>query len=178
MDIISHGLWGAVAFGRKNRKSFWLSFLAGVLPDFLAFGWFFAGSFLGFFDHPTFSSGQHPAPEEIPQFVHNIYNVTHSLVVFLVVFLVVWAIRKKPFWELSGWGLHILFDIPTHVAGFFPTPFLWPIADVVVDGKSWGSPIIFIPNVLLLLLLYGWFGYKKYRFNRGYSGSKTESAEY
>ncbi len=43
MDIVSHGLWGGAAFGRKNKKSFWVAFLFGVLPDLLAFGPFFIG---------------------------------------------------------------------------------------------------------------------------------------
>lgn len=38
MDIISHGLWGGIAFGRKNKKDFWQSFAFGVMPDLLAFG--------------------------------------------------------------------------------------------------------------------------------------------
>ena len=32
MDIVSHGLWGALAFGRKNRRSFWLAFGIGLAP--------------------------------------------------------------------------------------------------------------------------------------------------
>jgi hypothetical protein len=37
---------------------------------------------------------------------------------------------------------------------FFPTPFLYPIADVEVNGRSWGSPEIFIPNVVALIVIY------------------------
>ena len=33
MDIISHGLWGAFAFGRRNRTSFSLAFAIGMAPD-------------------------------------------------------------------------------------------------------------------------------------------------
>ena len=38
MDIVSHGLWGAIAFGRKSRSSFWLAFLIGLAPDLFSFG--------------------------------------------------------------------------------------------------------------------------------------------
>jgi hypothetical protein len=38
MDILSHGLWGAIAFGRRDRPSFWLAFLLGLAPDLLSFG--------------------------------------------------------------------------------------------------------------------------------------------
>lgn len=157
MDIISHGLWGAVAFGRRNRLSFWIAFFFGIAPDLLSFGFYTAGTWVGVFDHPDWSSGQHPDPSAIPIFVHSLYNVTHSLVVFAAVFGLVWLIRKKPFWLMSAWGLHILFDIPTHSDGFFPTPFLWPLSDFRVDGIPWSHPIIFFPNVALLIGLYLWF---------------------
>ena len=166
VDILSHGLWGSVVFGRKNRASFWLAFLFGILPDFLAFGWYFAGTFLGIFDHPNFASGQHPAPDSIPSLVFSIYQVTHSLVIFLICFLVVWYVCKRPIWELFAWALHIVFDIPTHTPGFFPTPFLCPFAGPVVDGVSWASPIIFIPNIVLLVVLYSHFVWKRYQYKK------------
>src|SRR3989344_3824981 len=108
MDILSHGLYGGVAFGRKNKKSFWTAFTFGVLPDLLAFGPFFVSIFLGFRNWPGFNDTEPPNPELIPSYVSNIYNVTHSLVIFLAVFLIVWIILRRPFWEMSAWVLHIL----------------------------------------------------------------------
>jgi len=58
---------------------------------------------------------------------------------------------------MGAWVLHICMDIPTHGTAFFPTPFLWPVSDFHVDGMPWSTPIIFIPNVLLLAVLYAWF---------------------
>lgn len=157
MDIISHGLYGGVAFGRRSRKSFWLSFFFGVAPDLLSFGIFTVGSWVGIFEHPDWSSGRHPDPSQIPQFVHGLYNLTHSFVIFAIIFGVVWLIRKKPLYEMLGWPLHILVDIPTHSDKFFPTPFLWPVSNYHVDGHPWSSPEIFIPNVILIISLYLWF---------------------
>ena len=68
-----------------------------------------------------------------------------------------WVVFRTPIWESFAWGLHIIFDIFTHSYRFFPTPFLWPISDVKVNGWPWGMPAIFIPNVILLALLYAWF---------------------
>lgn len=157
MDIISHGLWGSLAFGRKNRRSFWTAFFFGVAPDLFSFGFYIAGTWIGVFGHPDWSSGRHPDPSAIPLFVHSFYNVTHSLIIFGVVFGLIWLIRRKPFWGMSAWGLHVLFDIPTHSDGFFPTPFLWPLSDFHVSGIPWSHPAIFFPNVGLLLILYAWF---------------------
>lgn len=157
MDILSHGLYGGVAFGRKNRASFWWSFFFGVMPDLFSFGLFTVGTWIGLFEHPDWSSGQHPDPNQIPQFVHALYDVTHSLVIFALVFALVWLILRRPLWIMAGWGLHILVDIPTHSSEFFPTPFLWPVSDFHIDGHPWSSPEIFIPNVILLITLYLWF---------------------
>lgn len=157
MDIISHGLYGGVAFGRRSRISYWLAFFFGIAPDLFSFGLFTILTFLGLAEHPDWSSGQHPDPTAIPAFVHSLYNGTHSLVVFAVVFAIVWLIRKKPLYEMLGWPLHILVDIPTHSEKFFPTPFLWPISDFQIDGHPWSDPRIFIPNLILLAGLYLWF---------------------
>jgi membrane-bound metal-dependent hydrolase YbcI (DUF457 family) len=97
----------------------------------------------------------------IPQYVDILYNFTHSLVIFALVFLLVWFFLKKPYWLLCAWALHILIDIPSHSLAFFPTPFLWPVSNFKIDGIGWGDPIIFFPNVALLVVLYAIFWYHK-----------------
>lgn len=95
MDIVSHGLWGAITFGRKNRSSFWLAFVIGLAPDLLSFGILWTAATIGLEDKPDFSQGT-PLESSIPPYVHQLYNVTHSLIVFLVVFLLVWIFLKRP----------------------------------------------------------------------------------
>lgn len=161
MDFISHGLWGGIAFGRKNKKFFLWSFLIGIAPDVFSFGILMVVNFVGFLRGS--SSNWHggsgaPDASQIPEFVHVLYNVTHSLVVFSLVFLLVWFIFKKPFWPLAAWGLHILVDIPTHSAEFFPTPFLWPFSNFYISGINWSNPWIFFSDWILIFLAYGaWF---------------------
>ncbi|OGF61505.1 hypothetical protein A2662_01900 [Candidatus Giovannonibacteria bacterium RIFCSPHIGHO2_01_FULL_45_33] len=156
MDIVSHGLWGGLAFGRKNKKSFWTAAAFGIAPDFLAFGPFFVSIFLGLRKLPDIRQ-EPPDPSLIPSYISHVYNATHSLIVFLIAFLIIWAIFKKPLWEMSAWGLHILMDIPTHSHVFFPTPFLWPISGLEVNGIPWSHPIILFPDIILLAALYAWF---------------------
>ncbi len=160
MDIISHGLWGGVAFGRKSKKSFWLSFVFGILPDLIAFGPFFVLMFLRIVPRPNFSA-EPPVPDSIPQFVYQVYNISHSLFVFVLLFGLLWIILRRPLWEFSAWGLHILMDIPTHSYKFFPTPFLWPFSHFEINGHPWASPEILIPDVILLVILYIWFFARK-----------------
>jgi len=159
MDVISHGLWGGIAFGRKNPKNYITAFLIGLSPDAFSFGIFMIARMLGF-SKVNFAGG-HMDQSLVPEYVHILYNITHSLIVFAVVFCLVWFFRKKPFWLLGAWGLHILIDIPSHSFDFFPTPFLWPVSDFMVNGIGWGNPIIFFPNVAILIILYAIFWYKK-----------------
>ena len=109
---------------------------------------------------PDWGSGP-PDPSLIPPYVYSLYAVTHSLIVFSVMFLLVWTIRRKPLWEMFAWGFHVLLDIFTHSEKFFPTPFLWPVSSYHVNGHSWGTPEIFIPNVIILVMIYGYWWYQK-----------------
>lgn len=165
MDIISHGLWGGIAFGRKNKRDFWWAFGIGLMPDLLSFGIFSAMRSLGLVSGPDWGNGL-PSPDSIPVYVHSLYNITHSLIIFILVFLLVMMVRRKPFLPLMAWGLHILMDIPTHSTRFFPTPFLWPISTYNINGVPWGHPLIFFPDIIILFGLYIWFfvikkGWKK-----------------
>lgn len=162
MDVISHGLWGSIAFGRSRKKSFWLAFLFGVLPDALSFGPFWVAQFLSIGNKVRFGP-EPPDPRLIPQYVHLLYTITHSAIIFLIVFGIVWSLLKKPPLELGAWGLHILFDIPTHSYRFFPTPFLWPISSFTVSGVGWAHPFILGPNIAMLAILYLWFFVAKQR---------------
>lgn len=166
MDVLSHGLWGGISFGRKNRRSFWLAFLFGVLPDLIPFGPFFAAVFLGFYERPSFALGGHPPEYLMPPFVHYLYQWTHSLVIFAIVFALAWLLLRHPVYPLLAWLLHIVFDIFTHTASFFPTPFLWPLSNYHVSLINWSDPRIFIPDVAFLFLLYVWFFLARARSHR------------
>lgn len=160
MDFISHGLWGGIAFGRKNRRAFFWAFLFGVMPDLLSFGLFSFMRILGLASGPDWSNGL-PAMSEIPRYVHTMYDITHSLFIFILALALVLLVTKKVFWPMFAWGLHILMDIPTHSMLFFATPFLWPFSDYKFDGIGWSHPYIFYPNAALLMLLYFLFLYSK-----------------
>lgn len=153
MDVFSHALWGGVVAGRKSKKYFWWAFGLGLFPDAASFGILMIARILGLAQGLDFSSGV-PDANLVPNFVHVLYNISHSFVTFGVIFLLVWLILKKPFWPLLAWGFHILLDIPSHSFEFFPTPFLWPVSNFMINGISWGENIVFVPNVIFLILLY------------------------
>jgi len=149
MDILSHGLWGGVAFGRQSRRSYWWAFFFGVMPDLFSFGPFFLQKLWGH----GFEFGP-PDAASIPMYVYELYDVTHSLVTFAVVFILASLFLRRPMWVMLAWPFHVVMDIFTHSNEFFPTPFLWPISDYHFGGISWGHPYIFFPNVALLIVCY------------------------
>ncbi len=173
MDIFAHGLWaaaGAKALNLKHAKkkpvSPGWSACWGVFPDLFSFTpmmlWMAVSLLMQTMDWPTMDKLHQLEPgiaSSIPifQLTYQLYNLSHSLVIFGVVFLLVWLIRKKPVLPLAGWGLHILIDIPTHTARFFPTPFLWPLADVKIDGYAWSHFWMMVLNYTALLLVYAYF---------------------
>ena len=140
MDILSHGLWGGIAFGRKSRRSFWLAFAIGLAPDLLSFGILWIAVILGLADPPDFSNGT-PPESTIPLYVHYLYDITHSFVVFLFTFFLIWFATRRPRWEIAAWGLHVLVDVPTHSHAFFATPVLWPLIGWKFDGWQWMTAI-------------------------------------
>jgi len=72
MDFVSHGLWGSIAFGRKNRSSFGLAFAIGMAPDLFSFGVLYVAAAFGLSPKPDFSHGT-PPESTIPQYVHYLY---------------------------------------------------------------------------------------------------------
>lgn len=163
MDTLSHGLWGGIIWGRQNRRSFWLSFVFGILPDMLSFGIF---TFMRIFSFEGGEGFGKPELSSIPQFVHTLYDITHSFVTFAVVFALCWVFFKRPVWELFAWAFHIFLDMFTHSTEFFPTPYLWPFSHTRIDGVPWSHPNIFFTNVFFLVLIYAVFWYQKRKAKR------------
>ncbi len=153
MDFVSHALWGGVALGRRSKKLFLIAAGISILPDLLTEGLFGVLYFFNIGGMPGWKNG-HPNITDYPLYAQNLYNITHSLIIFAIIFGLLWLLFKKPIWIMAAWGLHILIDIPTHSLALFPTPFLWPMSDYKFDGIGWRSPYILGTDILLLLVTY------------------------
>ena len=171
MDIISHGLWAAAAAKTANKTkkiqkplNLWRAGLWGMFPDLFAFTvpfiWLIGGLLLkevSLSDLPKADETE-PAPtDRLPIFrlASMLYSVSHSFIIFFPVFILVWLIWRRPAWEMGGWFLHILFDIPTHSYKFYPTPFLWPISNWKFHhGISWATPWFMILNYSALAVVF------------------------
>lgn len=178
MDVLAHTLWtnaGARAGNKLSKKKNgkfnvhvgWTAFW-GVFPDFFAFtlpfviGFYkiiFQGvSLLDIRNHHSVSGGFDLAS--------TLYQYSHSVVIWLIVFILVWIISKRPRYELLGWLLHILIDIPSHSINFYPTPFLFPISDYRFPyGISWSNKWYMLTNYTALFFVWSSILYKKIKRN-------------
>ncbi|MDO8660244.1 MAG: hypothetical protein Q7K54_06675 [Candidatus Parcubacteria bacterium] len=181
MDIFAHTLWAnAVAreaniVAKEKQKKFhvrvaWASFW-GVFPDLFAFLIPFTLQFYQviFSEESFFAMRDHHGLVGGFDIAHILYQYSHSLIIWAIVFLLVWFFYKRPRYELLGWLLHILIDIPSHTLAFFPTPFLFPISDYKFPyGVQWGSYWFMVINYSLLFLVWGRFLVKDYLAKRAY----------
>lgn len=179
MDFFSHAFWTATLYKilqKKTKKplNLWRATFWGTFPDLFAFGipvlLIITELLLG-----KISLSDLPSPEKIEpprqnffpilNIVSTLYTISHSLVIFFAA-VIVWAAilyfkRKSVFsatkaipWELGGWMIHILIDIPTHSTKFYATPFLWPISDIKFSGLSWGTPWFLILDYAAIIAVY------------------------
>ena len=151
MDILAHGLWTYVAAGtqRETSRLKWLVFF-GTLPDLI---WLPATAFwLVTTGHLRFS---------MP-----LYDVSHSLVVWVVVTFVATLYHHRAYAIMWPWALHILMDIPGHnTPQLLFTPFLWPVSRFTIHGWwDWlSAPWLIVTYVVLAFIISGIFIHKKDR---------------
>ncbi len=175
--------------GEKTLSIPWAAFW-GVFPDLFAFTlpWVFIlfGIVTGSINPaniPGPSSQEPPTARAFPSYIFRLastlYNFSHSLVIFGIIFALVYAGRRwiqsksgallhtqrgGPIpWEMGGWLLHILIDIPTHSYAFFPTPVFWPLSQwKFTHGIAWSTRWFMVTNYSLLCVVYIYL-YAKHR---------------
>ena len=86
MDTFSHALWGKGLFG--YRKYRWYALLFGAIPDLLSFGIYFLFNIFSNLSNMKFGK---PSIEEIPIWVFNLYDFSHSMIVaFIFIAIAYW----------------------------------------------------------------------------------------
>ena len=98
--------------------------------------------------YATALPGAGPAlPPWVALWSHHLHCTLHSAVVaFVVTLLLVPALvvrghRWPGLWlPLLAWWGHILIDVPTHSADFYPVPVLYPLTMRGFDGLAWNTP--------------------------------------
>ena len=165
------------ARGSGARLSYWRTFFWGVFPDLFAFTIPFVallwsliagGATLTQFRGPEDGGPAADTDSGLLGLAYHLYNFSHSIVIFLMVIGLIYIAHrfiapsrlklKRVPWEMLGWPLHILMDIPTHTYKFFPTPFLYPLFGIKLNGYAWAHPLFLLIDwaALLAVYLYLW----------------------
>jgi hypothetical protein len=169
MDILSHTLWAGAGVALARRR--WavapqtaaLTMLLAALPDVFhllpIIGWWLVGdgSFAIVRAYAIAVPGQEPwVPPLIALWSQHLHCVTHSALVAGVVTLSLWTIRQALWIPLLGWWSHIVIDVFTHSADYYPSPVLYPITQRGFDGLAWNTPWFLVLNYAALCVVGGW----------------------
>jgi len=156
MEIVAHGLWaaaGAITAGRATTQRIRTKWAVwwGAFPDVVGFGpAIIAGLVLWLMRGPEVVSPDAPHI----QLALRLYGAAHSLIVFTLAFAAASMVARRVVWEMLGWLLHILIDIPTHSYSYYATRFLWPVSQVRVDGIPWWTPWFWAATYAVLAVVY------------------------
>lgn len=169
MDVLAHALWAGAAVALVHRR--WplsrrtaaLTVTLAVAPDvpplLPVLGWSVLGdgtaSAVKSYAYAT--PGQEPTVPALIDFLsHNLHCVTHSVIVLGVITMLAWAWRRQLWVPLLGWWSHVLIDMFTHSADYYPSPVLWPITRQGFDGIAWNTPWFWGLNYVALMATYLW----------------------
>jgi hypothetical protein len=172
MDVIAHGLWvgiglAAVAHRRPIGRRIAVATVAmAVVPDLLQFipvlaaAIFAPGGFELLADYASALPGFEPVlPPWAATLTHHLHCVMHSAIVAAAISLLVFIGGRTWWLPLSGWWSHIVIDVFTHSADFYPAPVLYPFTYWGFDGIAWNQPWFMATNyvamgVAMLMLLW------------------------
>ena len=163
MDIIAHGLWAgiaATAVARRielPRRTVVVTVALAMLPDVVqmlplaAYVLFGTGTWSDLVGYVYATPGSEPAtPQLLSQLVDHLHCVMHSAIVAAAVTAVVaWKVRGLWF-PLLGWWSHILIDVFTHSADYYPSPVFYPITQRGLDAVAWNTPTFMAFNYTAL----------------------------
>jgi hypothetical protein len=169
MDVVAHMLWAGAATVlvarrvtvRRRTAAAVIAFAA--LPDLLQFlpllAWvgFGDGTWPALLLHAVARpGGEADLPAVVALVSHHLHCMTHSAVVAGVLTAAVWLAVRTLWLPLLGWWSHILIDVWTHSADFYPVPVLYPITYRGFDGLAWNEPWFMVLNYAAIALFFAW----------------------
>jgi len=186
MDIFAHALWAGAGAALAHRRAALpartvaLTVALAVVPDLPhllpVLGWSAFGdgtaALLG--GYAGAAPGQEPAlPATVQLLTHHLHCITHSAVIAGLITLLSWAWLRCLWIPLLGWWSHIVIDVFTHSADYYPSPVLYPITRDGFDGVAWNTPWFMALNYAILAASYGWLFLKRPARTSGTSGDAT-----
>ena len=153
MDVLAHGLWAAIgiAWWRRrepiSRRTALTTVTLAVAPDvvqllpLLGVALFEPGGFGVLVAYARALPGFEPdLPPAVALLTGHLHCVFHSAVIAAAVTLLIYWKTKALWFPLLGWWSHIVIDVFTHSAYFYPAPVLYPFTLRGFDGLAWNTP--------------------------------------
>lgn len=169
MDVFAHALWAGVGLALANRRrpvaprTTALTLALAVAPDvpqlapILAWWVFGHGSATTVGRYATALPGQEPIMPAAVEFIaHHLHCMAHSALIAAAVTLLLWLRLRRLWLPLLGWWSHIVIDVFTHAADYYPSPVLYPITRQGFDGIAWNTPWFMVLNYAVLAAAYLW----------------------
>lgn len=163
MDIFAHALWvgAGVALARRRwavpTRTLIATVVMATLPDVfhllpIAGWWIFGdGSVQALWAYAIAVPSQVPAlPSLVERWSQHLHCVAHSAIVAGAVSILLWTARRSLWIPLLGWWSHIIIDVFTHSADFYPSPVLYPFTERGFDGMAWNTPWFMLLNYTAL----------------------------
>ena len=166
VDILAHGLWVGVGAAwmhrhrRLDRRTTVLALGLAVVPDLAQL---LPLLYLALFSHDGWTvllayanalPGYEPALSPVvTELTHHLHCVMHSALVAGVVTAISWMWLGRFWIPLLGWWSHILIDVFTHSAEFYPSPVFYPVTYWGFDGLAWNTPWFMVANYLTMLVV-------------------------
>jgi hypothetical protein len=166
MDILAHGLWVGVGAAwvhrqrRLDRRTTGLAVALAVVPDlaqllplvysalFSADGWAVVLAYANAL--PGYEPSMSPI---VTSLTHHLHCVMHSALVAGVATAVSWILLQRFWVPLLGWWSHILIDVFTHSADFYPSPVFYPVTYWGFDGLAWNTPWFMVANYMTIAMV-------------------------
>lgn len=171
MDTLAHALWVSVGLAGWHRDHVVRrAQAAGAIalaaaPDLLQLipiaGWalFGGGDLAALPAYALATPGQEPAlPPTVALLAHHLHCIGHSAVIAALATLLARWRRPALLLPLAGWWSHLVIDVFTHSAEYYPAPVLYPFTQRGFDGLAWTTPGFQAVNygVLALAVLALW----------------------
>jgi membrane-bound metal-dependent hydrolase YbcI (DUF457 family) len=174
VDIVAHGLWaglGVAAVARRRhvpRRAAFATVGLAMLPDLaqllplVGAALFGGGGVRVLSAYVAALPGFEPTlPPALAIAVHHLHCTMHSAVVAGLVTLALWAARRSFWWPLLGWWSHIVVDVFTHSADFYPSPVLYPFTERGFDGVAWNTPLALMLNYAALAAAFALLAWRR-----------------
>ena len=147
-----------------------LTMVMAALPDLIhglpLIGWwvFGSGTAAELYAYAIAAPGHvPPTPPLVERLSHHLHCMMHSAITTTAAALMLWLVLRTLWIPLLGWWLHVVMDVFTHSATFYPSPVLYPFTQQGFDGIAWNTPWFMLLNYISLAATWGWFGWMRWR---------------